>query len=357
MWLDAAASSARPPAGIVGRTAVYGLFGGRLSVDTRAAGGLDAYVRGGRGDGPSPASWAEGAAAWEVGGANHRFAWAARASAFGLDYSEPFDYRALGGALQSRISANLDANVLTLRGDLRRGGWHLTGPTADTLAVDSLGSGVLALTGGSLTLGRMIGPAWIEAGAESYRGAYDGWFTGGLASASVSKGPLDFGLVARAWETPIGAELAVAGSASFSATEAATVRLELGRYATDPLYGTPGSLGASLGISVRLASVHGRSRPRPTVELGAAGPDGRRVRFRLRAPTAQTVALAGDFTDWRPRPMSRAGDDWLLELTIPTGVHHFAYLVNGQEWRVPGDAPGVTADEWGRKNATLVVDP
>ncbi len=354
MWVNAAASSARPPAGVIGRTTFYGLFGGRLRVDTRDAGALDAYVRGGRSDGPDRSSWTEGEAAWELGGIAHRLIWAARARAFGLDYSQPFDYRALGAALQPRVSTELGNSVLSLRGDLRHGSWSLSVPPGST---DTAATGTLALTGAALTLGRLVGPAWVEAGAESYRGAFDGWFTGALATASLSRGPFDLGVTARAWSTPIGAELGVSATAAFTPTSAATIRLEAGRYATDPLYGTPGSFGASLAVSVRVGSLAVAPRRTGPVELADSAAGGRKARFRLRLPHATSVAVAGDFTDWRPRPMARAGEDWLLELTVPSGVHHFAFLVNGRNWFVPEDAPGVSADEWGRRNATLVVDP
>ncbi len=325
-----------------------------MRVDTRAAGALDAYVRGGRSDGPNASSWTEGEAAWELGGITHRLVWATRASAFGLDYSRPFDYRALGAALQPRISTELGSSVLSLRGDLRRGSWSLTVPPG---ATDTAAAGTLALTGGALTFGRLLGPAWVEAGAETYRGAFDGWFTGALATVSLSRGPFDLGLTARAWSTPLDPELGLAAIAAYSPTDAATIRLEAGRYATDPLYGTPGSFAASLGVSVRLGSLQAPLRRTRPVELADSGADGRKARFRLRLPHATSVAVAGDFTGWRPRPMSRAGDDWLLEMTVPNGVHHFAFLVNGSKWYVPDDAPGASADEWGRRNATLVVEP
>ncbi|HEX9109820.1 MAG TPA: glycogen-binding domain-containing protein [Longimicrobiales bacterium] len=353
-WLDAAASSARPPAGVVGSTTLYGLFGGRLRLDTRDAGGFDLFARGGRGGGPDPANWTEGEAGWEIGRANRHIAWGARTTVFGLSYAQPFQYRAYGGTLEPRVSMGAGRSVLALRGDLRRGGWRLTLPATDS---SSAPSGTLAVSGGALSLARAVGGAWLEAGAEGYHGAYDGWFSGGFASGTLSRGPVDVGVTARAWSTPIGSEVGVAGSLTFAASDAASVRLEIGRSMTDPLYGTPGSLGASIGVALRLASVDASWRRSPVVELGAGGPAGRRARFRLRAPQAHTVGLAGDFTGWRPRTMERNGEDWTVELTIPAGLHHFAFLVDGREWRVPADAPGVSADEWGRKNATLVVEP
>lgn len=46
---------------------------------------------------------------------------------------------------------------------------------------------------------------------------------------------------------------------------------------------------------------------------------------------------------------------WAVELTVPGGTHHFGFLVDGS-WFLPDDAPDAVADDWGRRNATLVVE-
>ena len=46
---------------------------------------------------------------------------------------------------------------------------------------------------------------------------------------------------------------------------------------------------------------------------------------------------------------------WAVELSVPEGTHHFGFLVDG-DWFVPVDAPDTVPDEWGRRNATLVVE-
>ncbi len=353
-WLDAGAASARPPAGITAATASYGLLGARTRLESTSAGALDVFARAGRGADGETAQWVEGEAAWELGRAGRHAAWGLRASGFGLDYQQPFDYRALGVALEPSVSVPLGATVLALRGDIRHGSWKLAAP--DTASGDSAGTGRLALEGAALSMGRLLGPVWVEVGAEGYRGALDGWFTGGFASARWVAGPVDLGLSGRAWSTPAGSEVGVTGGAGLALGAGFALRAEVGRDTRDPLYGTPGSFGGSVAVSLRLAHATPAGRPNLVAELGPARGDGRIARFRLHAPRAHAVGLAGDFTDWRPRPLVRDGEDWVLELTLGPGLHHFAFVVDGRDWTVPRDAPGVAADEWGRQNATLVIE-
>lgn len=347
-WLDAAASSARPPGGAVGNSILYGLLGGRIRVATSDAGVFDASGRGGRGGGAQPSQWLEGSAGWELARAGRRAAWGLRGEGFGLDYSHPFDYRAAGATIQPRISAAAGRAVLTLRGDARRGTWKVVGDSGST-------SGDLALTGGDASVGGLVGPTWVQMDGEAYRGALDGWFTGGTATMWATRGPVGFGVSAGAWSTPRGREGAFSGSVALNAG-AVMLRADIGRTPTDPLFGTPASFAASVGASVRLTGRETARRRPPIVELTDAPGAGQHARFRLHRPTAHAVALAGDFTDWRPRPMVRDGDDWSLDLDISPGVHHFAFLVDGRDWVVPAEAPGAAEDEWGRRNATLVIE-
>jgi hypothetical protein len=54
------------------------------------------------------------------------------------------------------------------------------------------------------------------------------------------------------------------------------------------------------------------------------------VRFRLTAPRASQVALSGSFDDWKPLPMQREGDDWVLELKLKPGTHRYVFVLNGK---------------------------
>jgi hypothetical protein len=67
------------------------------------------------------------------------------------------------------------------------------------------------------------------------------------------------------------------------------------------------------------------------------------------------VEILGDFTLWEPLPMRADGTRWSVQLQIPEGTHHFGFLADG-DWYLPEDAPDSVADEWGRKNATIVIE-
>ena len=80
-----------------------------------------------------------------------------------------------------------------------------------------------------------------------------------------------------------------------------------------------------------------------------------KVTFQLPADVpADGVDLIADFTEWRPVAMRRTDGGWTVEMRVPPGTYHFAFVVDGR-WYVPPDAPGRVSDEWGRANATLVV--
>jgi hypothetical protein len=40
---------------------------------------------------------------------------------------------------------------------------------------------------------------------------------------------------------------------------------------------------------------------------------------------------------------------------VPAGAHHYGFLADG-EWYLPADEPSAVQDEWGRKNAILVIE-
>jgi len=67
------------------------------------------------------------------------------------------------------------------------------------------------------------------------------------------------------------------------------------------------------------------------------------------------MAVMGDFTLWEPVAMTRDGARWTVRLRIPTGTHHFGFLADGA-WYLPEDAPDTVPDDWGRKNATIVIE-
>ncbi len=63
--------------------------------------------------------------------------------------------------------------------------------------------------------------------------------------------------------------------------------------------------------------------------------NGRIQTFSFAAPTAMSVQLVGDFTHWQQKPINMhkcAGGIWRITVELPTGVHYYRFLVDGQ-WR------------------------
>lgn len=84
----------------------------------------------------------------------------------------------------------------------------------------------------------------------------------------------------------------------------------------------------------------------------------RTIRFTLEAPGASTVAVTGDFLEWRPEgvPLHRLpSGEWAGELQLPAGVHHYAFVVNGHEWVADPAASSRVEDGFGHENSLLIV--
>jgi hypothetical protein len=80
------------------------------------------------------------------------------------------------------------------------------------------------------------------------------------------------------------------------------------------------------------------------------------VHFRLDAPTASEVRLAGSFTGWEPRyAMHPAGEgSWSVLIPLQPGVHDYAFVVDGREWVADPAAPTVD-DGFGGENSRLAL--
>lgn len=80
------------------------------------------------------------------------------------------------------------------------------------------------------------------------------------------------------------------------------------------------------------------------------------VQFRLDAPGAQDVSLAGDFTDWQPAHTMTRSDPgvWTVVVALDAGVHDYAFIVDGEQWVADPMAPSV-GDGFGGQNSRLAV--
>lgn len=74
--------------------------------------------------------------------------------------------------------------------------------------------------------------------------------------------------------------------------------------------------------------------------------------FVVALPEADSVAVVGDFSSWRPVNLERdKGGNWVLNLDLPPGRYEYAFVVDGVAWK-----PDPRADEYVKSyNATNSV--
>jgi len=83
----------------------------------------------------------------------------------------------------------------------------------------------------------------------------------------------------------------------------------------------------------------------------------RKVVFKVRAPQASRVQLAGEFNDWNPDSHPMKKDDegfWKLTLRLPPGKYEYKLLVDGHWWEDIGEANTVR-NSLGTLNKLLFV--
>jgi hypothetical protein len=101
----------------------------------------------------------------------------------------------------------------------------------------------------------------------------------------------------------------------------------------------------------------GYLHPRPPIEQEAGPPAAEvLVQFRLEAPSAATVRLAGSFTNWEAKyELHQAAPGvWTVTLPVPLGVHDYAFVIDGTTWQADPYAPQVS-DGFGGTNSRLAL--
>jgi len=187
----------------------------------------------------------------------------------------------------------------------------------------------------------------------------DGWFTDLGAGGTVERGPLVASLWAAARLQGAPSASAAAGSAFLQVFVFPRASLELGggSYLRDPYQGLPQAGYITVGVRLHAAR-HVAAAQRATAAhlsplVPASRGDSLVVRFHF--SNARTVAVAGDWNQWRQLPLlSLGGDLWEGKLALPRGVYHFNVLLDGKTWVVPNGIAAVS-DGLGGMVGVLVV--
>lgn len=81
------------------------------------------------------------------------------------------------------------------------------------------------------------------------------------------------------------------------------------------------------------------------------------VRFVLAEEAAESVAVAGDFSDWEPIPLASrwSGDRqmWSGVVAVPRGEHRYMFVLDGERWVTDPLATAQRDDGFGHRNAIL----
>lgn len=205
--------------------------------------------------------------------------------------------------------------------------------------------------------------AWVRAGPVRVTLSYmhtvldgESWPEGNL-SVAVSRGPLDLTGYAGARRSPFedqDEDPWFGISAAWWVRPDVAVVASGGRYGADLLQGIPG--GEFVSVGIRVATRRARPVP-PEVPLplifSSDAANAGEIRFAL--PDAREVAVAGDWNDWTPTPLSRGADGrWILPPGVPPGVYRFNLVVDGARWVVPEGVPSID-DGFGGTVGLLVI--
>jgi len=363
LWVDALGSTAKPPADVVDRgTTTYGLGGLRLERNTPRS-YFEGVLQGGGGARRDDGRWLNagvlGIRQWSFG----RSTLSLGGEGFLLRYAQPFDYAAGVAGVKPRLLTGVRGVDLELFGGASIGRWSAThtserGPPGSGSSRDVKGDLSLVEFGTAASAG--IGEASLRVAlstSHAVNGETNGWYRAAQASLFAARGPYQAQVATQLQQHDGDYEFGAGVTVQREIFGDAHVLASLTRTVRDPQLSTPGHLGFTLGVSIPLfGRAHERSAVTPIAEIvGAASGGGRRVRFTVRAPATTRVQLVGSFTGWRPRAMRKDGERWTAELSVPTGSHQFAFLLDGKTWFVPDDAPGIVDDGFGRRNATLIV--
>jgi Carbohydrate-binding module 48 (Isoamylase N-terminal domain) len=85
--------------------------------------------------------------------------------------------------------------------------------------------------------------------------------------------------------------------------------------------------------------------------------DAQVVRFTLTAPTAERVALVGDFNNWDPTitTLQQQNGTWTVVIPVTPGRHQYGFVVDGSRW-IPDPSAAQSADsDFGSSNSVVYV--
>ena len=80
--------------------------------------------------------------------------------------------------------------------------------------------------------------------------------------------------------------------------------------------------------------------------------------FSFKAPTAHSVLLAGDFTQWMSNPIplrKQSGGVWRATASLAPGIHHYRFVVDG-EWCDDPECKVRVTNPFGTQNDVIEIE-
>lgn len=77
------------------------------------------------------------------------------------------------------------------------------------------------------------------------------------------------------------------------------------------------------------------------------------VTFSLKAPRAESVQLAGDFTNWKPVALKRKREIWNCTLKVPKGRFQYIFILNRRTFVIDPETQELEQDESGEVYSVL----
>jgi hypothetical protein len=272
-----------------------------------------------------------------------------------------------GGFHRISGGADLAGEGFTVRD--RVGGWTGNGGTFDAIPFVRLTEGATSIEGRAGWRGYALSQAGVQTRRSTWEtGARVSYSTRLLTQADVrwvhaSEGTFPFVGASMAY---VGSRAQVWGHAgrwfrgiTDNVTWSVGGGVPLGRStiwaavrqdATDPLFWNARRRAWSVGLTQRFGNVPSGLQPVTRTSSGET-----LIRLRQADAPAGAISIAGDFTNWQPRPMQREGAEWVLRLPLAPGVYNYAFRTASGEWFVPASTPGRRDDGFGGHVAVLVV--
>jgi 1,4-alpha-glucan branching enzyme len=94
-------------------------------------------------------------------------------------------------------------------------------------------------------------------------------------------------------------------------------------------------------------------RPKPAEQKRASQ---KPIEFRLHAPQASSVVVAGSFNNWDTHKtrLQRDGDAWKAKISLAPGRYEYRFVVDG-EWVSDPTCKESVSNDYGSTNSVLVV--